>query len=71
MDDDVIELKRTYNTLLGREQKAEKYLNNANEKQFKKWLPEFNNIIRSLSSLMYQIPNITNNEILNGFKHIE
>ena len=71
MTNDTIELKRRYNTLLGREQKAEKYLNNANEKQFKKWLPEYNNIIRSLSGLMYQIPEITHDEILNGFKHIE
>lgn len=68
----IIELKSEYNKILEREKKAEKYLNKATDEQLKKWLPEFNKIVRDLSKLMYEYRELTGNEmtdteILEGF----
>ena len=66
-------LRKQYNELLAREKKAENFLNKATDEQYEKWLPEFQNIIIQLSTLIGKIEKeegrkLTQNEALEGFK---
>lgn len=68
MNKGILDLKMKYNSFLEREIKAEDYLNRSTDEQYEKWVPEFNKIVRELSRLRKLIPNITDDEVLNGFK---
>ena len=69
------ELKKTYNILLAREKKAEKFLEDTNYTQVKRdsWNPEFVKITECLSMLMIKHKEITgkemlDSEVLDGFQ---
>lgn len=71
----ILELKETYNRLIGREKKAEQFFENPNVEQIKKdnWLPEFMEITKDLSLLMAEYLRLTSvemkdDEVLNGFQ---
>jgi flagellin-specific chaperone FliS len=66
-------LKERYNKLIEREKKAEDFISKATDEQYEKWLPEFQNIIIQLSTLIDKIEKeegrkLTQNEALEGFK---
>jgi hypothetical protein len=66
-------LKERYNKLIEREKKAEDFISKATDEQYEKWLPEFQNIIIQLSTLIGKIEKeegrkLTQNEALEGFK---
>ena len=68
------ELKKSYNSLIIREKKAEEFFDNPDVEQSKKdsWISEYMKITESLSSLMAEYRTITGNqmaddEIFNGF----
>jgi hypothetical protein len=70
----ILELRETYNGLIAREKKAEKFFDNPNVEQSKKdnWIPEFMKITEGLSILMIKHREITgvemnDDEVLNGF----
>ena len=70
----ILELKATYNILIAREKKAEKFLEDTTYTQDKRdsWVPEFVKITEQLSLLMREYKKITgqempDNEVLNGF----
>ena len=71
------ELKKTYNVVIAREIKAEKFLEDRNISQAKKesWLPEFENITIQLSLLMREYKSLVGEEmpiknILGGFENV-
>jgi len=71
------ELKKTYNVVIAREIKAEKFLEDRNISQAKKesWLPEFENITIQLSLLMREYKSLAGeemklNNILGGFENV-
>lgn len=66
----ILELKKEYNRLLTREKKAEEFLNNCSSEEFSKWVGEFYKITKQLSMLMQKIPNMNDDEVLNGFKEV-
>jgi len=66
------QLKKDYNKTLARFYKAEEYINSATDEQIKKWLPEFEKIIISLSEMMLDYFVLTGEEMtteqtLKGF----
>jgi hypothetical protein len=66
--DELIEMKKQYNALLTREKRAEKFFEIATPEEVEKWIPEFNKIVEGLSALLGKIPDMTQEEIFNGFK---
>ena len=70
-------MKKAYNVLISREQKAEIFFKNEKVSQVTKeaWIPEFNTITECLSLLMrdykkLQGINMTDTEVLTGFKDV-
>lgn len=59
----LLELKKNYNKTLAREKKAENFINKATDKEFEKWLPEFNKIIVELSMMIKQYKDLTGQEM--------
>jgi len=69
--ENVIALKRKYNSLLQREKKACLYLDNKNIKLEvieKSYIPEYQKITVELSEVGNQIKGATKTELLDGFK---
>ncbi|MCB2297779.1 hypothetical protein [Clostridium tagluense] len=69
--DNLVILKKKYNTLLQREKKACLYLNNKNIKLTTiemSYIPEFQKITIELNEIARQIKGATKDELLNGFK---
>ncbi len=64
------ELKRQYDSLLARENKAETYLddNTIPYSERKKWIPQFRAILDEMSKILSRLPPSTSQERLNGFK---
>lgn len=66
------ELKRQYNELLAREQRAETWIDDPRrtEGEYLKWLPTFQKILTGLNEILNKIGlrNTTENERINGFK---
>lgn len=69
------ELKRQYNKLLIREQRAEQWIDapSRTEQEYLKWLPEFQKILNGLNEILNKIgvSNTTENERSYGFKRIQ
>lgn len=61
-------MKKYYNSILEREKRAQVFFQRASSEEIDKWMPAYTEIIKQLSLLMGLIPNMTNEEILNGFK---
>ena len=70
MSESLTGLKKQFNALLTRCNKAEKYINapERTEEELEKWMPEFMNIIAQLSFLLEEIGVHTEDEAINGFK---
>ena len=69
--ENMIILKKKYNTVLQREQKACLYLNNKNINLVtveESYIPEYQKITKELSEIMNMIPDATKQELLTGFK---
>ncbi|MBW9158889.1 hypothetical protein [Clostridium tagluense] len=69
--DNLVILKKKYNSLLQREKKACLYLNNKNIKLAAiemSYIPEFQKITIELNEIARQIKGATKDELLNGFK---
>ena len=69
--DNIINLKKKYNSLLQREKKACLYLDNKNIKLETieiKYIPEYQKITKELSEVGKQVKGATKDELLNGFK---
>jgi hypothetical protein len=70
-------IKKTYNNVIIRRDKADEFYNNPNISQEKKdkWLPEYLKIINQLSVLITSYEKVTGqpmskDEIWNGFKEV-
>lgn len=67
------ELKVKYNSVLARQKKAEKFLDNATNEQLKLWFPEYIKVTSQLSVMMSMFAVLTGRamtieESLEGFK---
>lgn len=67
------QLKKKYNEVLAREEKARKYINGATDEQFKKWYQAYLDITIELSGMMDQYYKLTGNrmkekEVFEGFE---
>ena len=67
--DPKLELKKEYNTLLARVNKAEAYLNDANipVDERLKWGPLYNELCIQLGAILQQLGGFTGDEWCNGF----
>lgn len=70
MSDNLTDLKKQFNALLERCDKAEKYIDapERTAQELAKWEPEFVKIIAQLSALLEKIGVHTEDEAINGFK---